>query len=97
MSLPHIFLHEGRIDFVWNESRYGKKGGWEILADHSVARVGGDLKARYTSYGLEGILKDVFALAACDFLVCTFSSQVSTYPGRSSRALEFKIQARNLT
>ena len=26
--------------------------------------------------GLMGIIKDVFLLAECDFVVCTFSSQV---------------------
>jgi len=32
------------------------------------------LSQRYN--GLNGIIRDVFLLAECDFLVCTFSSQV---------------------
>ncbi|CAG7835828.1 unnamed protein product [Allacma fusca] len=48
---------------------------WEILGDAKVAQ-SASMGQRYNGAGLVGILKDVFVLAECDFVVCTFSSQV---------------------
>ena len=47
---------------------------WEILGDKGVAQSAG-VSQRYL--GLHGIIKDVFLLAECDLVICTFSSQVS--------------------
>ncbi len=47
---------------------------WEILGDSTVAQSAA-LSQRYN--GLNGIVRDVVLLSECDFLVCTFSSQVS--------------------
>lgn len=55
-----------------------KSPEWEILGDSRVAQ-SASMSQRYNREGLNGILKDVFALAECDFVVCTFSSQVSLY------------------
>jgi glycoprotein 6-alpha-L-fucosyltransferase len=48
---------------------------WTILGSTEVAESAAENK-RFHVAGLTGIIKDVFALAACDYLVCTFSSQI---------------------
>ncbi|CAG7819763.1 unnamed protein product [Allacma fusca] len=50
------------------------KPGWRILGSMEVARTA--KSERYGLSGLIGVLKDVFVLAECDFLICTFSSQI---------------------
>lgn len=46
------------------------------MGDRSVAQ-SASVAQRYN--GLIGIVKDVFLLAECDFVVCTFSSQVKVF------------------
>ncbi len=46
---------------------------WKIMGDRSVAQ-SASVSQRYN--GLVGIIKDVFLLSECDYVVCTFSSQV---------------------
>ena len=37
------------------------------------------LGSRYSKASLRGVLVDIFMLSKCDFLCCTFSSQVNKY------------------
>lgn len=48
---------------------------YEILGDPAVIEAAG-VSSRGTRQGLMGALMDIFTLAHCDFVVCTFSSNV---------------------
>ena len=50
--------------------------GYTFLGDPSVA-LSAAVSTRYTSNSLKGILTDIYLLSKSDYLVCTFSSQVS--------------------
>lgn len=49
---------------------------WEVLGDPGIAQSAA-LSQRYN--GLNGIIRDVILLSECDYLVCTFSSQVNYF------------------
>ena len=49
---------------------------YTFLGDPSVAQSAA-VSTRYTSSSLRGILSDIHLLSKSDYLVCTFSSQVS--------------------
>lgn len=53
-------------------SRYPR---YEIIGDPEVAETA-SVSRRYTDSSLQGIIVDIHLLSMCDFLVCTFSSQV---------------------
>lgn len=55
-----------------------KYPAYEILADTSNAN-SAQLNNRYSDSSLHGIIADVHFLSRCDYLVCTFSSQVINY------------------
>ncbi|KAJ8687903.1 hypothetical protein QAD02_023698 [Eretmocerus hayati] len=48
---------------------------YEIIADSDVAQSAA-MSKRYSNVSLRGILMDIHFLSQCDYLVCTFSSQV---------------------
>lgn len=48
---------------------------YEIIGDPDVARMAA-VSTRYTDSSLNGIVLDIHMLSLCDYLVCTFSSQV---------------------
>uniref|UniRef100_A0A1B6CPN6 Alpha-(1,6)-fucosyltransferase n=1 Tax=Clastoptera arizonana TaxID=38151 RepID=A0A1B6CPN6_9HEMI len=48
---------------------------YEALGDPSVAK-GAAVATRYSDNSLNGIIMDIHFLSLCDYLVCTFSSQV---------------------
>ncbi|XP_049841519.1 alpha-(1,6)-fucosyltransferase-like isoform X3 [Schistocerca gregaria] len=48
---------------------------YEILGDPSIARTAA-VATRYSDSSLNGIIIDIHFLSLCDYLVCTFSSQV---------------------
>ncbi|XP_055380359.1 alpha-(1,6)-fucosyltransferase [Condylostylus longicornis] len=48
---------------------------YEILGDYEVAKMAA-VSTRYTDSSLNGIILDIHMLSLCDYLVCTFSSQV---------------------
>lgn len=48
---------------------------YEIIADPEVAETASVAK-RYSDSSLQGIIVDIHLLSQCDYLVCTFSSQV---------------------
>lgn len=49
---------------------------YEVFGDTSVADTA-QLSRRYTDASLKGVVTDINLLSYCDYLVCTFSSQVS--------------------
>jgi glycoprotein 6-alpha-L-fucosyltransferase len=49
---------------------------YEIYADVGIAQ-SAQVSNRYTDVSLYGVITDVRMLSKCDYLVCTFSSQVS--------------------
>lgn len=53
-----------------------KYPNYEILGDPSIAKTAA-VKNRYSQASLFGIIFDIHMLSMSDFLVCTFSSQVS--------------------
>lgn len=66
---------------------------YEIIGDPDIARMAA-VSTRYTDSSLNGIILDIHLLSLCDYLVCTFSSQVcriayeimqTMYPDASSR------------
>uniref|UniRef100_H2ZNX0 Alpha-(1,6)-fucosyltransferase n=1 Tax=Ciona savignyi TaxID=51511 RepID=H2ZNX0_CIOSA len=48
---------------------------YEFVSDTSISK-SASLKSRYTKTSLRGVVVDIFTLAKCNYLVCTFSSQV---------------------
>ena len=46
-----------------------------FVSDNEVSKTAG-LNSRYTDASLRGIILDTHMLSLCDYLVCTFSSQV---------------------
>lgn len=55
---------------------------YEILNDPDISQSAG-LNKRYTDESLRGIILDIHFLSKCDYLVCTFSSQVTFFPSIS--------------
>lgn len=51
---------------------------YEFISDNSISWSAG-LHNRYTENSLRGVILDIHFLSQTDFLVCTFSSQVSLY------------------
>lgn len=49
---------------------------YEILGDPSISKTAA-VSSRYSDTSLNGIIVDIHMLSMSDFLVCTFSSQVS--------------------
>lgn len=49
---------------------------YEIVGDESISKTA-SLDERYSDQSLNGIITDIHFLSLCDYLVCTFSSQVS--------------------
>lgn len=52
-----------------------KYPNYDIVGDPDVARMAA-VSTRYTDSSLNGIILDIHMLSLCDYLVCTFSSQV---------------------
>ena len=48
---------------------------WTLIGDESIAE-SAQLTKRYSDESLHGIITDVHLLSKCNYLVCTFSSQV---------------------
>lgn len=80
-------------DFKVIEQARNQYPDYEILGDPEVAKTAG-VSTRYTDNSLNGIIFDIHALSLCDYLVCTFSSQVcrvsyeimqAMYPDASNR------------
>lgn len=57
------------------EDARSKYPGYTFLGDASIAKTAATHR-RYTPLSLTGLLVDLHMLAMCDYLVCTFSSQV---------------------
>lgn len=57
-------------------SRFPK---YEVIGDADAMRTAA-LNKRYTDASLKGIIADIHFLSRSDFIVCTFSSQVSRLP-----------------
>lgn len=77
---------------VIDEAR-NKYPHYEIIGDPDVARMAA-VSTRYTDSSRNGIILDIHLLSLCDYLVCTFSSQVcrvayeimqAMYPDASTR------------
>lgn len=49
---------------------------YEILGDPTISKTAA-VSSRYSDTSLNGIISDIHMLSMSDFLVCTFSSQVS--------------------
>ena len=47
-----------------------------FISDNEISKTAG-LGSRYTDASLRGVILDIHFLSLCDYLVCTFSSQVS--------------------
>ncbi|CAJ0589879.1 unnamed protein product [Cylicocyclus nassatus] len=52
-----------------------KYTNYEVLGDEQIANTA-QLESRYTDSSLFGVVRDIRLLSLCDYLVCTFSSQV---------------------
>lgn len=52
-----------------------KYPSYEILGDPTISKTAA-ISTRYSDSSLLGIINDIHMLSMCDFLVCTFSSQV---------------------
>lgn len=48
---------------------------YDVIGDQNIAKAAA-VSTRYTDTSLNGIMLDIDLLSKCDFLVCTFSSQV---------------------
>lgn len=66
---------------------------YDVIGDPEIAKIAA-VSTRYTDSSLNGIMLDIDLLSRCDFLVCTFSSQVcrvsyeimqNFYPDASAR------------
>uniref|UniRef100_A0AC34QQ25 GT23 domain-containing protein n=1 Tax=Panagrolaimus sp. JU765 TaxID=591449 RepID=A0AC34QQ25_9BILA len=52
-----------------------KYSNYQVFGDSSIAETA-QMDSRYTDNSLYGVITDIQLLSRCDFLVCTFSSQV---------------------
>lgn len=52
-----------------------KYSHYEIIGDPNIAKTAA-VSTRYSGSSLNGIIIDIHMLSMCDYLVCTFSSQV---------------------
>ncbi|ODM92730.1 Alpha-(1,6)-fucosyltransferase [Orchesella cincta] len=68
-----VFIASDDPNVISEASRTYTSSEWQIMGDRTVAQ-SASVAQRYN--GLIGIIKDVFLLAECDYVVCTFSSQV---------------------
>ena len=48
---------------------------YEFISDQEISKSAG-LNSRYSESSLHGVVFDIQMLSECDYLVCTFSSQV---------------------
>lgn len=48
---------------------------YEFISDQEISKSAG-LNSRYSENSLHGVVFDIQMLSECDYLVCTFSSQV---------------------
>lgn len=63
---------------------------YEFVSDQEISKSAG-LGSRYSDSSLHGVLFDIQMLSECDYLVCTFSSQVKhcfCYHGNSIYAVD---------
>lgn len=73
-SFPHILkLFFNLLFYLFFILRYPD---YEFISDNSISWSAG-LHNRYTENSLRGVILDIHFLSQTDFLVCTFSSQVS--------------------
>ena len=49
---------------------------YTFISDNDVSKTAGEMRTRYSEMGLFGVVLDVLMLSECDYIVCTFSSQV---------------------
>ena len=49
--------------------------GYKFVSDNDISRKAG-MQERYSDESLHGIIFDIQMLSECDYIVCTFSSQV---------------------
>ena len=47
-----------------------------FISDNEISKTAG-LGSRYSDASLRGVILDIHFMSLCDYLVCTFSSQVS--------------------
>ena len=50
---------------------------YEFIGDEKAASKAGSLGTRYDQGSLYDVVFDIFMLSKCDYIVCTFSSNVS--------------------
>ena len=48
-----------------------------FISDNEISKTAG-LGSRYSDASLRGVILDIHFMSLCDYLVCTFSSQVRT-------------------
>ena len=51
---------------------------YHFVSDHEISKSAG-LNERYSDKSLHGVIFDIHMLSECNFIVCTFSSQVKQY------------------
>ncbi|XP_012276842.1 alpha-(1,6)-fucosyltransferase [Orussus abietinus] len=72
-SVKRVFIASDDPKVINNaRSRYPK---YQIIGDPAIAETA-SVSRRYSDTSLQGIIIDIHLLSLCDFLVCTFSSQV---------------------
>ena len=67
---------------------------YTFLNDQSISKSAG-LSSRYSETSVRGVVTDIHILSLCDFLVCTFSSQVFEPRCEKSGLRGFRPQARH--
>lgn len=73
-EVRRVFIASDDPKVITNaKKRYYPK--YEIIGDPSVAETA-SVSRRYSDASLQGIILDIYMLSMCDYLVCTFSSQV---------------------
>lgn len=53
-----------------------KYPNYRIISNLNAAKIASDLNSRWTKEGLLGIITDIYLLSLCDFIVCTYSSNI---------------------
>lgn len=56
---------------------YFRYTSYEIFSDSGISSMASKIDTRYSTSSLFGVIFDVTMMSECDYIVCTFSSQVT--------------------
>ena len=70
----YYFIYNKNVQFLIGlKNRYPD---YQFIGDIEISK-SAQLSSRYTKASLLGVVTDIHMLSKCDYIVCTFSSQVS--------------------